>query len=199
MVPVYLSCTIFILNNYMGSLGKHKYDIKIGDIIGHYSIKSIDVRNITIQCECGSKPRIVDIWYAVSSGRKCVECGNQQLGSANATFKGYKEIRGDWPTRLNKKNLEGGYPTTDIDFEYLWDLFIKQNKKCNLSGLKLTFHGEKSEWGYERTASLDRINSKIGYLKGNVQWVHKHVNHMKNKYDHEYFIKICKLIAKKNK
>ncbi len=47
----------------------------------------------------------------------------------------------------------------------------------------------------ERTASLDRIDSSKGYTKDNIQWVHKHVNLMKHKFDQKYFVDICKLIA----
>ena len=36
--------------------------------------------------------------------------------------------------------------------------------------------------------SLDRIDSSKGYEENNVQWVHKDINLMKNKYDNKYFI-----------
>jgi len=46
-----------------------------------------------------------------------------------------------------------------------------------------------------RTASLDRIDSSKGYVKGNLQWVHKDINMMKNHYNQKYFIEICKKVA----
>jgi len=45
------------------------------------------------------------------------------------------------------------------------------------------------------TASLDRIDSNIGYIKGNIQWVSQCINYMKNTMTHEETIKICKLIT----
>ena len=47
------------------------------------------------------------------------------------------------------------------------------------------------------TASLDRIDSNKGYVEGNVQWVHVDVNYMKLDYDQDYYINICRLIAKR--
>ena len=48
------------------------------------------------------------------------------------------------------------------------------------------------------TASLDRIDSSLGYTIGNVQWVHKHVNVMKNIYPQNMFLFICCEVAKNN-
>ncbi len=58
-----------------------------------------------------------------------------------------------------------------------------------------------SNSGYKRgeyTASLDRIDSRGHYEVGNVQWIHKDLNIMKNSYDANYFIDMCKSVAKFN-
>jgi len=47
------------------------------------------------------------------------------------------------------------------------------------------------------TASIDRKNSDLGYTKENIQWVHKDVNYMKMNLSEKYFIKLCKLIARR--
>jgi len=44
------------------------------------------------------------------------------------------------------------------------------------------------------TASLDRIDNNKGYIKGNVQWVLKDINKMKNIHTQDYFIELCKLV-----
>lgn len=54
--------------------------------------------------------------------------------------------------------------------EYLWNLFIYQNKVCALTGDPLNIN----------TASLDRIDSKYGYIEGNVQWVTAQANKCKH-------------------
>jgi len=102
----------------------------------------------------------------------------------------------------DKRNLEWSkeYMTT----QNLWQLMIDQNHKCALSGLDIWLSKGKnipmqtnqrnldySGWN----ASLDRINSNKGYIKNNVQWVHRNINIMKNSYDENYFKKLCKMIV----
>lgn len=92
-----------------------------------------------------------------------------------------------------KRNIE-----FTVSVEYLNELFNRQKEKCALSGLGLVF-SNKASGIFETTASLDRINSNRGYVKGNVQWVHKHVNFMKHELEQKYFIKLCKMIVENNK
>ena len=49
-----------------------------------------------------------------------------------------------------------------------------------------------------RTASIDRIDSKSGYIEGNIQWVHKFINSMKLDHTQEEFIKLCKAVVNHN-
>jgi hypothetical protein len=72
------------------------------------------------------------------------------------------------------------------------EMFESYNGFCALSGLKIEIKYKAT------TASLDRIDSNIGYIKGNIQWVHVKINMMKNKYTQEEFIEVCKLVAKNN-
>ena len=46
------------------------------------------------------------------------------------------------------------------------------------------------------TASLDRIDSSKGYVKGNIQWVHIAINFMKHSLPEEEFVRWCCLVAK---
>lgn len=59
---------------------------------------------------------------------------------------------------------------------------------CALSGLPISFS--------DRTASLDRINSKMGYEPGNVQWVHKYVNKMKLDHSEATFVELCRAVVR---
>jgi hypothetical protein len=45
------------------------------------------------------------------------------------------------------------------------------------------------------TASLDRIDSKVGYTKNNVQWVHKDVNNAKQDFEEDYFFNMCREVV----
>lgn len=75
------------------------------------------------------------------------------------------------------------------------DIFNAQDRKCALSGVPIYFGATRSK---ESTASPDRINQKLGYIKGNVRWVHKYVNIMRNSISTEEFIWWCDTIAKYN-
>ena len=77
-------------------------------------------------------------------------------------------------------------------------VYLIQNGKCALSGIDIPLlKNPKTKAQREsQLASVDRINSSIGYVEGNVQWVHKDINLMKNKFDQNYFIKMCKKISK---
>jgi len=85
-----------------------------------------------------------------------------------------------------------------VEMEYLWDLLLKQNKKCAYSGIELVF-GVNTKDLKSATASLDRIDSSLGYIEGNVQWVLKDINMMKQQLSHARFLELCKIIVENNK
>lgn len=111
----------------------------------------------------------------------------KKVKSSGWSWKGCGEISGSYWCNLKngakKRNLE-----LSTTIEYAWNLYLQQGGVCALSGLPITFKANK-------TASLDRIDSSIGYIEGNVQWSHKHINNMKLNLDQNYFIHLCKLIA----
>jgi len=122
---------------------------------------------------------------------------SHQKRSKSNTWKGCEEISGYLWAKINngakKRNLE-----VSISLEYLWNLFLQQNRKCALSGLELKFANSAKEQRNHKgtTASLDRICSSKGYVAGNVQWVHKDVNFMKQHYPQDYFVELCGKITK---
>lgn len=112
------------------------------------------------------------------------------------TWGGIGEISGRYLQSLRNRckqyNIEN-----DFTPEYLWDIFIKQNRKCPYSGIELKFAEIVNNEGIkEQTASLDRIDSSKGYIIGNLQWVHKDVNKMKQNFSDEYFKTMCIKIGK---
>ena len=82
----------------------------------------------------------------------------------------------------------------EITIEYGWELFLSQGRKCALSGVPLVF-AEKVGKYTDKTASLDRIDSRYGYIKGNVQWVHKDLNFMKHKHSTNTFVEWCRKVV----
>lgn len=84
----------------------------------------------------------------------------------------------------------------EITFEYASELFEKQNGQCALTGICLKIPRNLKEY-LERygTASIDRIipgqKQTLGYIEGNIRWVHKDVNFMRNNLSDKAFREIC--------
>jgi len=118
-------------------------------------------------------------------------------GPRHSQWKGCGEISGNWfynhVLRERKQNQRTRVPV-EITVEDAWNLFLEQEKKCALSGILLEIDNQH----HQNTASIDRIDSSKGYVKGNIQWVHKHINFMKRTYSQDYFIDMCKKVANKN-
>lgn len=145
-------------------------------------------------CKCGiSKTFSTD--HLTRKKNPVKSCGCKQItrGPDHAQWKGYGGISRSWWLLHVDKEFKGRRKQVkvNIDIKYGWELFLKQGKKCALSGVDLQF-GLRSEYN---TASLDRIDSSKGYEIGNVQWVHKHVNFMKRDFEQQYFIDFCKKIV----
>lgn len=152
------------------------------------------------KCECGGIVNVLGTHLRQGNSKSC-GCKNP-LGVSHKQWTGCGEMSGDfWYSHIvrSANGSKGSRSSVDLTVskEYVWDLFLKQNRKCALSGLELTFPKKSKDKSY--TASLDRIDSGKGYVPDNVQWVHKDVNFMKNKFNNEYFINMCKNISNFNK
>jgi len=110
--------------------------------------------------------------------------------NCNPAWGGYEEIPRAWFTKYflrgRRKHKDG-----TITMEEVWQVYINQDKKCALSGVPIDF--KSTPQGV--SASIDRIDSNIGYHLNNIQLVHKNVNLMKNHFNQQYFIEMCKKIT----
>jgi len=79
----------------------------------------------------------------------------------------------------------------EITKEQAWELFLAQNGLCHFTGKELRI----SNNNIANTASIDRINNELGYVVGNIRWVHKHINIMKNRYADSYFVDLCQAVT----
>jgi len=82
----------------------------------------------------------------------------------------------------------------EVTVQEAWELFELQDGRCALTGLPLSMPRRFKEFA-ACTASLDRRDNTGGYTRDNIQWVHKDVNMMKNKFDQNYFISMCRRVA----
>ena len=145
--------------------------------------------------ECGKQQAYLRKCYAVESeklGKRCRACSNRD--PENNGHKGYYKgvLRKSFAHKYKIGAETRGIDFT-VSFEYLADLLIKQDFECALSGISL------DAMRLNNNASLDRIDSYLGYIEGNVQWVTSEVNMMKQSYSQERFIEVCKAVADKAK
>ncbi len=96
--------------------------------------------------------------------------------------------------RARNKSLE-----MEIDLEYLKQLWEEQEARGVYTDWKLDNPQTTKAWEEHertpRTASLDRIDSSKGYVKGNVQFTSYMANLAKNYFTEEEFIDFCKAVA----
>jgi len=144
------------------------------------------------QCECGTVSLVRASCLNKGHTKQCVECGRKT--------RAYTEDFSDatWE-RITRRAKNKKIPLS-VSKKEAYALFLKQGKKCALSNKIISFPKTgKAYLEKDWTASLDRIDSKKGYIRGNIQWVHKHINRMKNIFSQDYFVETCKLISKNAK
>lgn len=86
-------------------------------------------------------------------------------------------------SRSKKNNME-----CDLDLVYLKELWESQNGVCSYTELKMDLPKSTSDRSFTHSlkkASLDRIDSSKGYIKGNVEFVCMFINFAKNAYNKE--------------
>jgi hypothetical protein len=179
-------------------LQKEKCPQHIGPIklSGDMQVLKLDNGRYGKKCpQCNTDQTYLRKNYAEESlrlGKLCKSCSNKITENCHRGF--YEDIRTSW---INKCKLSAELRNIvwDLSEEFIWQLYLSQDKKCALSDKPIGWCKE----GSIHTASLDRIDSSEGYVVGNIQLVHKDVNFMKQQFSQEYFIETCKLIANKVK
>ena len=140
-------------------------------------------------CACGYAKWVKAMYLKAGTSRQCVSCGSAPQD--------YTDVipSVSW-TRIVNNASKRHIPIT-ITRDQAADLLVLQGYRCALSGCRIAMrkNGTVVE-DRNATASLDRIDSKLGYVEGNVQWVHKRLNMMKGTMSQDEFILMCKLVVK---
>jgi hypothetical protein len=145
----------------------------------------------------------------------CLLCKNEHISALQDVKRGKTKscgcqknkgiLNGQWKGHLNtelsgsiiyhyKENALKRNILFEVDGEYLWKIYINQNKKCPYTGIDLILKNKNTGSRTPLNASLDRINSNFGYVEGNVQWVYKPLNKFKGSMSHEEFVNLCTMI-----
>lgn len=125
---------------------------------------------------------------------RCKECKKKQYERRREGYRGESNI-----DRLMLERYYGARERAlkigcdiDIDKNYLMSLWDKQNGRCAITALKMTFIFGKGRTN--TNVSVDRIIPELGYVKGNIQLVCMIVNQMKSNLTMDELIFYCESI-----
>ncbi len=147
------------------------------------------------RCDCGQKVEILGKYLRNGDTKSCgcFSKGNAHNRDAVA------EITKSFWTPIEKQALRRGIPF-EVTREQAWELYQAQKGLCALSGVPIKFSTNIRDERGTQTASLDRVDNSKGYVVGNIQWVHKRVNIMKNVMANDELLEWCeRLIQWRNK
>lgn len=154
----------------------------------------------TCRCRCGVEKPVSSTNLLRGISTKCADCADiESRGAQNPMWTGSAHIPGTYFNSLRHSAKDRGieFTLTVDDLEAQW---VAQEGRCAYTGEPLSFPEVMNAKGMIRadfTASLDRRDSTIGYVPGNVQWVHKIVNIMKMDLDERTFVGFCVKIARR--
>lgn len=174
-------------------------DDYIGKTIRNYTIiRSCHSKGKTrywiCRCRCGNeKPVQVSQLFNRRNCGTCNKCKfSEKLLSKSKLWQGGEFISG-----AVFSNIKYGARERNINFDitipYLENIWMKQDGRCAYTNELLTLPKISNDKTFN--CSLDRIDSSKGYIEGNVQWVLKEVNFMKQSLSEQRFLQLCKKIS----
>lgn len=149
------------------------------------------------RCECN---KIINFRASLLRNKKVKDCGcgsPPRIGRNHHNRTGYGNLSGTSWSKIKSHAKERGI-LFDICPEFAWNLYEKQDRKCAISNLDISFSNIYTKVG-DNTASLDRIDCSKPYTEDNVQWIHKKINFMKHIMTNEELIQICHTISDYNR
>ena len=142
-------------------------------------------------CDCGTTIT-ARAQYVIKGRLQSCKCYVFRTRENNSQWRGVGDMPGAYwsnfraSARYRKIKLR-------ITQKEAWGLFLKQERKCALTGVTLTFDTRRER--RDGSASLDRIDSSKPYVKENIQWVHKDLNNMKKGLPQDRFIEWCHKVS----
>jgi hypothetical protein len=131
------------------------------------------------RCECGKEQAIAATSLKQKTSLQCRNCYAKERGPRHPVNIAFSHVKGNAARR---------HITFNITKEEAYKILEEQNFKCALTGIPLTLRPKCN-------ASLDRIDSTLGYNISNVQWVLKTINLMKWTLTTEDFVELCGLVV----
>ena len=102
--------------------------------------------------------------------------------------------------RYHFRNISKRTKELDVSVEDLKEVWENQKGICPYLGIELHLNSYgKIKKDPITSASLDRIDSSKGYVKGNLQWISRAMNYLKNDMSEQQVFEIMDLIYKQKK
>ena len=134
------------------------------------------------KCSCGNS---VIVPQSRLKNKRVKSCGCWRKRKQNHRWKGYCGISGarvsEIKLRAKKKHLK-----FNLNAKFLWELYIKQDRKCAITGVYIDL---------DTDGSLDRIDSSKGYTTDNIWWVRKNINKIKLDFSLKDFVSLCEQVV----
>lgn len=176
----------------------------IGKICGSFEIISYIGKNRygnkhwLAKCKCGVRRELRTSLISGGGKRKATQCNFCTKYNNELTHQTQEMI----PNRFWKRFLDQAIRRkikVSFSKDDAFSIYLKQNKKCILSGENLYFTKFRTNFNRYTNASLDRIDSSLPYSIDNVQWVHKSINMMKGSLSDLDFIIWCRKVTNKER
>lgn len=147
-----------------------------------------------VRCECGCEAWKNSSQLKNGTSTRCKKCGNKtyitddgEIIIESILLSKFRQIAANAKKRKKVSHLD-----FNITPEYLHKLYNKDHH-CALSGIDLTI--DKSKNINAQNISVDRIDSNVGYIEGNIELVDKRINLMKGCLSNEEFVELCCKVA----
>lgn len=165
-----------------------------GDIVSDWTLESYVKRNRkgywVCRCKCGEINTIEVSSLNRGGSSSCRVCAMKKTRDERIVPAHY------W-LKLTT-NAERRLIQVSVSHEDVETLLTDQKHLCALTGWRIGFGRGRTKDGKhsdgETTASLDRIDSSKPYEAGNIQWVHKDVQNMKQSFTEERLKVLCRAI-----
>ena len=130
----------------------------------------------------------------------CKDCQCEKSKKWSSTIDGFiKKLHSDMRHNVKKRAKDLNIEITCDDIK---ELYNKQNGLCALTGRPMTTDTYMVKGNQhiinKMNISVDRINSDLGYSKGNIQLVGAMINRMKSDLTNKEFIDFCSIISEYN-
>lgn len=137
------------------------------------------------RCDCGQITTVRTQSLVSGSTRSCGSRKHHSVPKDN------HDLDLAYWSRLKQNANHRGLEFT-ITRDYAVSIFTNQ---CALSGVYISLDNSDRR----QNASIDRINNSLGYIPGNIQWVHKDINRMRGGLSVEDFAFWCRRVTQYTK